>query len=83
MNFKELRERTKSSGMVKKPLDKATAATMKMTVKNVHTSLDRLAWQLENQVEVDGDMTPSIKMIDALIKDAKTIEKEFKKLLKV
>lgn len=86
-SFKEITERAKASPETKarlaKDLDKSTAASMKLVVKNTISGLDQLAWKLENQVKVNTDVSAAIKKIDMLIKDAKSLEKELKKILKV
>ena len=66
---------------LKKPLDRTTAAAIKVTVKNAHTSLDQLAWKLENQLDLDSGLV--VKQINIIIKQTKAMEKDLKKILKV
>lgn len=88
MTFKE---RAKASSQTKaklqKPLNRSTAAAMKTMVNNAINDLDNLAWKLENQIDFEESdihsVFPVIKKIDAIIKDAKSLEKDLKKILKV
>ena len=82
MTFKErVKPSDQTRAKLLKPLTRQTAAAIKLTVKNVINSLDDLAWKLENQVDVDT--LNEVKKIDAIIKDAKSLEKDLKKSLKV
>jgi hypothetical protein len=81
------KERVKASPATKaklgKPLGRTDAADMKRVVRNIVSSLDQLAWKMENQIIFDKPIDSTIKKIDSLIKEAKLLEKELKQTLKV
>tara|TARA_B100000959_G_scaffold208740_1_gene219224 strand:- start:12240 stop:12512 length:273 start_codon:yes stop_codon:yes gene_type:complete len=87
-SFEEhLTERTKASPATKaklmKPLDKKMASGMKLQVKNIISDLDNMAWKLENQVDIpDSRRNFLVGEIDKVMKDAKTLQSTFKKVLK-
>ena len=85
--MKTFLERTKASpetrAKLAKPLDRRTAAAMKVKVKNMVSDLDGMAWSLENQIDMDPIKSKWIvQEIDKLIKDTKQLERTFNKVLK-
>ena len=79
-SFKELTERVQPSPETRakllKPLNKAMAAKLKLSLKVSVDGLDALAWELENRV--NGVDSNAIKQLKGLYKDARKIEKSLK-----
>ena len=78
--FKEIAERVKATPQTKakllKPLDRKTRSGIKLKVKNMMSDLDHIAWQFENQLDVNGAMTKAItKEADKIIKELKSFDK--------
>jgi hypothetical protein len=90
-SFKELAEvRANPSAATKakmqKPLTRGTAAALKVKMSNIIGDLDSIANKLSNEITLDkskSGLFPTVKKIDMMVKDAKVLQKELKKLLKV
>lgn len=81
----ELEERVGASaatqGKLRKPLDRQTANSMKLKVKNMASDLDYIAWKLENEIDMKNSSN-LVKEIDRVMKEVKQLEKTLQKNLK-